>query len=130
MPQEKKPKRKNWEGPLGEPIKRWPKAVIHKLETFKNLKSEELDNLIDEQVERERDAKLQLLLKHYGIAGQTGQDFMELAKCLAIESVPGFKVAELAPKPVGAPGRWTRAEGAQLVEEVRALKEAHGTHYG
>ena len=38
----------------------------------------------------------------------------------------GFKVAELAPKPVGAPGRWTRAEGAQLVEEVRALKEALG----
>jgi hypothetical protein len=80
---------------------------------------------IDEQVERERHAKLPLLLKHYGIAGQTDRDFKELAKLLAVDFIDGFKLAELAPKPVGAPGRWTGAEGAQLVDEVEALMGAH-----
>ena len=81
---------------------------------------------IDEQVERERYAKLPLLLKDYGIAGQTGRDFMELAMCLAVEFVEGFKLVEPARKPFRAPGLRTAAAGAQFVAEMEALKEAEG----
>ena len=124
MPQAKKPKRKKWEGPLGQPIPRLSEEFARWF--CRKMPAVDPVRWIEEQVERERHAKLPLLLKRYGIAGQTGRDFMELAKCLAIEFVPGFRVAELAPKPVGAPGRWTTAEGAQLVAEVEALKEAYG----
>jgi hypothetical protein len=122
MPQAKKPKLKKWEGALGRPVERWPKDVLKT--QFPNLTSEELDSLIAEEVELERRRKLVLLLEHYGVAGKSGRDFMELSKRLAVDFVNGFKLAEFASKPVGAPGRWTTAAGAQLVEEVDALKEA------
>jgi len=124
MPQAKKPKQKKWEGALGEPIERWPKDVLKT--QFPNLTSEELDKLIDERVELERRGKLLLLLEHYGIAGKSGRDFMELSKSLAVDFVDGFKLAEFAPRPVGAPGRWTTAAGLQLVEEVDVLKKGGG----
>jgi hypothetical protein len=124
MPQAKKAKRKKWEGQLGLPIPR----VSEDFARWFCRKRPSVDPVrwIEEQVERERHAKLPLLLKHYGVAGQTGRDFFGLAKCLAIDFVPGFKVAELAPQPVGAPGRWTKTAGAVLIGEVDVLKEADG----
>jgi hypothetical protein len=128
MPQTKKQKRKKWEGPLGEPIQR-------PTEEFARWFCQNRPGLaplqwIDELVEFERQAKLHLLLKNYGIRGQTGRDFMELAKRLAVDFVPGFKLAEEAPKPVGAPGKWTTASGTQLVEEVEAVMEGCGLKVG
>jgi hypothetical protein len=124
MPQAKKTKRKKWEGPLGQLILR-PNEEFAAWLCRKTADSDPRI-WIDEQIELERRHKLPLLLKHYGIAGKSGRDFMELAKRLAIDFVDGFKLAEFAPRSVGAPGRWTKVEGAQLVAEIEALKEAEG----
>ena len=83
-----------------------------------------LSDWIDKQVDIERNKKLRLLLRHYEIEDQTAGSWIELAKCLAIEFVDVFKLVEDAPKRRGKPGRWTEAEGAQLVLEVGALKES------
>jgi len=124
MPQVRKQKRDKWEGLLGQPIQRLPEHFARRCRP--NLTNIDLEKWIDEQVENQRHARLPLLLKHYGITGQTGRDWMELARQLAIDFVDGMKLADSAPKPIGAPGRWTTAKGAQLVGEIEALREAEG----
>ena len=120
MGQPKAPKRQRWKGPLSQPITRWPESIARLVEP--GLTPQELRVWIDKQVDDERYGKLLLLLRHYEIEGY--RSWFELAKRLAIESVDGFSVAENPPKRRGNPGRWTKAEGAQLVSEVAALRES------
>jgi hypothetical protein len=122
MPQAKKPKQMKWPGELGVPIAKMSVPLAKHYQP--DMTPAELDNWINQDVESQRREKLRALLKHYKILGQTALAWRELALCLALAHVPGFKLAEDMPKPQGNPGRWTKAAGAQLVAEVAALRES------
>jgi hypothetical protein len=130
----KKPRR--WKGRLAKPIR--PQVVrprglrVLDAETVAKA-NEEMAQLIQQAVDRERFDKLRLLAKDYGVADD---DFLGLAMALAIEHVPGFradptplKIAEggvMYASTVGRPAEWTTERLDALLDAVEGAKKKHG----
>jgi hypothetical protein len=114
-------KQKKWPKELEQPIFRFPDTVVKIITKMETL--EERSAWVDQWIEQQRYEKLRLLLRHYKIEGETPRAWFQLTRALAMESVPGMKLAKVAPKGVGRPGRWNHAEGEVLVREVEILAE-------
>jgi hypothetical protein len=75
----------------------------------------------------EKERKLELLLREYGIDANNKIRWLLLARSLAEEFVPGFKVIEFySLNPKGRPARWTSNARLILVEKVTEYIQAHG----
>jgi hypothetical protein len=92
-------KRSRYSGPLNQPIVRLPGIWGTHL-------------LI-----RDRKAKLELLLKHYGIELGDRLGLQKLAVFLALDHVPGMKVVDFLPKK-GAGLRWDVEHSRKFVELI------------
>jgi hypothetical protein len=66
---------------------------------------------------RDRKAKLELLLKHYGVELSDRSGLQKLAIFLALDHVPGMKVADFLPKK-GAGLRWDVEHSQRFVELI------------
>jgi len=121
MPQARKPKQIKWPGELGVPITKMSVSIAKLFEA--SMTPAELGDWINQDLERQRREKLPALLKHYKIVGQTPRSWLELAMGLAIQFVPGMKLAHEVAGPVGRPGRWKGVVGIQFVSEVDQLAE-------
>jgi hypothetical protein len=123
-------KQRRWKGELAKPIY---VGVIPTIETT----SEELDDYCEPVIWQELLKKLALLMQHYQIADK--DDFFSLALALAMDHVPGFRVARNTPLRLkhgnwGAvihanKGRrltWTPERLNGLLSAVEETKKKHG----
>jgi hypothetical protein len=122
MSQASKPKKKNWPGPLGEPIEKMPKAVIELRARETSLGAANQEE--EQRVDWERYRKLLLLAEHYEISGEPTPSFwFQLATALASEFVPGFAIIEMGTGPSrGRKATWSGTEGTLFFKEIEAIK--------
>jgi ribosomal protein S17E len=130
---------KRWKGELARPIRptviRPPGMSVINPETIKQI-NETMVRLHDEEVERQFEHKLRLLMDHYSIS-DTG-DWRELSLKLAVDFVPGFQVeAQIktvthtgpvmldGQKKVGRRAEWTLERLYQLSKSVEEVKMQH-----
>jgi hypothetical protein len=82
------------------------------------------------EIATQRLAKLDLLFKYYRILSNDKDRFVKLAKCLAVDFVPGMITIELRSSPYRAKKshrdkRWDLDRYADLVRDVDAIRAAY-----
>lgn len=118
-----------YSGELASPIDPWP--VLHKVQTgLHGLDSKEIEKANFIQAMREaQDAKIELLLKHFGISQDREDKWETLAYQLARAHVPGLDIVETPPherKRRGRPSDWTNTRYLQLYKSVEERVEKQG----
>ncbi|MGO9048965.1 MAG: hypothetical protein ACLQFW_19135 [Xanthobacteraceae bacterium] len=106
------------------PLPTFSGAVVRKRITAHRKERARRERANATLMERQRLKKLALLFSHYRIANK--KDMAALAKALAVEHVPGFKVVILQKSRAGRKLKWDPGRLEQLYRTVETVKRQRG----